>query len=609
MGPRARLSRCRKLLGLARAHWRGYAGIWLLTLASSGAALLQPWPVQILIDHVLSNRPRAAWLARATDMLPGAHSTLGAAAWIALATLTVFALDALIDVTLTVAWLRVAQRGVYDLAARLFATIQRRSIAFHAVTPVGDSLARITGDSWCIYNAATALLFTPLHALAVASSMVVILARLNPLLTLIALGAAPVLAASTLALGRKTERAKGLERQVEVQIESHLQQTLSGMRVVQTFAQEEREHGRLQRLAVESVLAHRRSALLRGLSTGAAGVVTTVTTGLVLGLGAREVLRGALSIGQLLVFMAYLTTLNAQLVNLANTYNAARGLAPSIDRVLAALDAPPDLSEPSSPVRLPASAPGLSVRFEAVTFGYVPGRSVVRGIDLEIPAGATVGIVGESGAGKSTLAALVPRLVDPTEGRILIGGTDARALTLRDLRSLVAVVFQDPMLTADSIGANIAIGRPDSGAQVIRHAAEIAGLGPVLARLEHGLGTVLGESGGTLSGGERQRVALARALIRRAPILVLDEPTSALDALGEAELFRSLRAELAGATTLIIAHRLSTVRHADRIVVLHHGQIAEQGTHRQLLHRRGLYARLWSLQGRTPMTAAVGALA
>ncbi|MEX2220008.1 MAG: ABC transporter ATP-binding protein [Phycisphaerales bacterium] len=591
--PRARW---RRLLQLGRPRWRGYVLIWALTLVSSGVALLQPWPVKVLVDHILGSQPPPAWAAGAVAAGPGA-----AVALVAAATLLLFVLDALVDVALTLSWVRVAQRSVYDLAAATFARLQRRSIAFHAVTPVGDSLSRITGDSWCIYNAATALLFAPLHALLVGGAMVAVLLRMSPTLTAVALAAAPLLAVTSVILGRRAERARGAERQIESRIESHIQQTLTGIRVVQTFAQEDRTHGRFRELAGTAILAHRRSAIVAALSSGSAGILTTLGTGAVLGLGAWEVIGGRLTLGALLVFLAYLATLNAQLVALATAYTTARGLSASIDRALVALDAPEEVPQLTSAPPLAIAPAGGSVVFENVRFGYLPGRPVLDGVSLDIPAGATVAVVGASGAGKTTLALLVPRLLDPWSGRILISGTDTRLVGLASLRRQVAVVLQEPMLLAGTIAANIALGRPDAAREEVARAAGDAGLAALLASLPAGLDTVIGEGGATLSGGEKQRIAIARALLKDAPILILDEPTSALDAATESGILRALDRLRRGRTTLVIAHRLSTIRSADLVAVLHGGAIAELGAHDELLRRDGHYARLWRLHAAPPL--------
>lgn len=609
MSARRRPSRWGRLLGLSRPYWRGYTRIWVLTLASSAVGLAHPWPVQVLVDHVLGGVPAPAWLASLRATLPGGGGVGGAVAWIAAAGLVIFAIDALVDVLLTMSWLRTAQRAVYELAARLFGRIQRRSIAFHASHPVGDSVSRITGDSWCLYNAATSLLFTPMHAIVVGGVMVWVLARLDTTLTLAALCAAPLLAVSSLALGRRAERAKGLERQIESRIESHVQQSLTGIRVVQAFAQEEREHGRFTELAGHAVRAQRRSALIAALSSGSAGLLMTIGTGAVLGLGALRVLDERLTIGGLLVFLAYLSVLNTQHVSLATSYTTARGVAASLDRVLEVLDAPEEVPERPDATPLSVPAGGAPVCFRGVTFGYTSGRPVLRGIDLEIPAGTTLAIVGATGSGKSTLASLVPRLADVWEGGVLVAGRDVREYRVASLRRQVAIALQDPMLLEDTLAANIALGRPDASRGEVEAAAHAAALDAVIAALPDGLDSLIGGGGATLSGGERQRVALARALLKEAPILILDEPTSALDAQTEARLADSLASGRSGRTTIIIAHRLATVRSADQIAVLDQGRITEIGSHEELLRRGGAYAALWAAQSGAERPAAAGVVA
>jgi ATP-binding cassette, subfamily B, bacterial len=590
--------RWRRVLSLARPQWRGYAVMWALTMTSSGVLLLQPWPIQMLVDHVLAGRPLPVRLAAFLAQLPGTDSTIGIAAWIALGSLGIFILSSIIDVALTFCWLYIAQKGVYTLASDVFARLQRRSPVFHSVTPVGESLRRITGDSWCIYNAVGSLIFTPLHALLVGGLMIVVLMGMNTMLTLVALAAAPLLAVTSLALGRRAEQTRGVERQIQGQIESHLQQTLAGMRVVQTSAQGGREHNRFLSLAGDAVVAHRRSAMVSALAAGSAGLATAAGTGLVLGLGAHEVLAERLTLGQLLVFLAYIGLLNGQFIRLATAYTTLRGLAPSIDRIAAVLDAPPEIIEHPDAEEITAAG-ALDISIDQLSFEYLPGRPVLREITLDVPAGATLAIVGPSGSGKSTLAMLLCRLMDPTRGRIAIGGTDLRRATIDSVRASVAASFQEPMLFADTIAGNIALGRPEASMSEIRAAGAAAGLEGVVQRLPRGYETVLGRSGGTVSGGEQQRIGIARALLMNAPILVLDEPSSALDAGTEARLLRSLQTG-PPRTTVIIAHRLSTIRNADVIAVLESGRLAELGTHQQLIQRGGLYARLWQVQeGRT----------
>jgi ATP-binding cassette subfamily B protein/subfamily B ATP-binding cassette protein MsbA len=485
---------------------------------------------------------------------------------------------------------------VYELAGDVLRALQKRSVLFHHHTPIGDSISRVMVDSFGLQATLNALIFAPLHATVLTVAMAVVLLKINAGLGLASLIAAVSMTMASRLLGRSIRRSTREARDAESQLQSHLHQALSGVAIVQAFVGERRERLRFEDYADDIVRKHGRSAILGRLNQLGYGLPGAIGTAIILWLGAGLDLDGELKVGTLLLFMTYLGALTAQVRILAGIYGALQGSRAFIDRVLEVLDAAPEVIEHPA-ARTIGRARG-HVCLVDVSFGYEPDRLVLEGVDLEARPGETVALVGRSGAGKTTLLSLVSRMFDPVSGAVLLDGHDIRGLTLHSLREQVAVVLQEPFLFPVSIAENIAYGRPDATRADIEAAARTANAHDFITELPDGYETVVGERGGTLSGGQRQRVSIARALLKDAPVLVLDEPTSALDPVSERLLLDALKRLMAGRTTLMIAHRLSTVRDADKIVVMDAGKVLEVGTHRTLLRRKGAYAGMYAAQDR-----------
>jgi ATP-binding cassette subfamily B protein/subfamily B ATP-binding cassette protein MsbA len=380
------------------------------------------------------------------------------------------------------------------------------------------------------------------------------------------------------------------------------EQTLTAIPVVQAFAREEFEDRRFRALSQRTVAAYLRAVGSQLQFKVGVGVVLAVGTAAVMWVGGLRVQgsgfgvqEGGLTVGGLLVLLAYLASLYAPLETLAYLSTSYANASAGARRVFAVLDEATELSEESGAA--PLDEVRGTVRWENVTFGYREGTEVLREVSLEVEVGKMLAVVGPTGAGKSTLVSLVPRLIDPWGGRVNIDGRDVRSMRLADVRGLVSMVLQEPFLLPLTVAENIAYGRPGASREEVERAAGAANADSFIRKLAKGYDTVIGERGVTLSGGERQRLAIARAILKDAPILILDEPTASLDAGTEALVMEALGRLMAGRTVIVIAHRLSTVRRADRVAVLEGGRVVQVGTHEELVKAEGLYRTLTQLQG------------
>ncbi len=588
-----------RILSYALRRWPVLLLILGLNLGLAAVTALQPWPLKILVDYALGHTEAVpAWLSSGLHSLSLDFTPATLVITAGVASLGIFGLNCALDFGSAWIWLATGQRMVYQLAADLFHRLQRRSLSLHSRSPVGDSLSRLTGDAYCVYTVNYNLLIAPGQHLFTLLSVSAVAWRLEPRLTLITLTVAPLMSASALFFGPRLKRRARQNRELQSLLTSFVHQTFTALPLVQAFSAEARNRRQFQQLAQDTIAVSQVSALLQRAFESVNGFILIIGTAVVLYSGGQRVLSGSLSIGSLIVFLAYLQSLQTAFTGLLGIYSGLKSAEASLERVLTVFDSADDVREApgARPLPAPAAGPRGHVRLEDVTFGYQPSQPVLRHITLDARPGETVALVGRTGAGKSTLAALIPRFFDPWQGRVLVDGVDVRTVQLASLRARIALVLQEPFLLPLSVAENIAYGRPGASREEIIAAAVAASADEFIERLPDGYDTVLGERGATLSGGQRQRLAIARALLKDAPVLILDEPTAALDAQTEGLLLAALERLMAGRTTFIIAHRLATIQRATRIVVLEDGRITESGSQEELLAQRGRYFELYSRQ-------------
>ena len=552
----------------------------------AGFNLLKPWPLQLVIDNVLGSKPvTLAWLAGLTP---------GALLVVACVGLVVVNLAAgLIELLHNYTTIAMGQRMVNDLRGALYGHLQRLSLAFHSRQRVGDLMYRITADSFAVQTMIMNGLLPILSAIVLLAGMLMVLLPLDPMLTLVSLTIVPLLFALIAIFNRKISDLATEVRERESHVYTVVQWAMSAVKLVQAFTREEDEYRRFMGASRASLGATLRLYSWQTLYSGAVNALIAIGTALVVYVGARSVMSGSLSLGELIVFITYLAQLYGPVNQITQSWGLIAGARIGAKRCFEILDTEPDLKDGTR--SFPPEGARGEVEWREVTFRYRPEMPVLRGVDLRIAAGMKVAVVGATGAGKSTLLGLLPRFFDPTTGAALIDGIDVREYRLKSLRSQIAMVLQPPLVFPISVRDNIAYGKPGASDAEIEDAAKNARIHDLVVSLPQGYGTVLGD-GATLSEGEKQRLTIARAILRDAPILVLDEPTSALDVETEALVMEGIGRLTKGRTTFIIAHRLSTVRSADLILVLRDGKIAEQGSFAELMRRGGVFAELYNTQ-------------
>jgi ATP-binding cassette subfamily B protein/subfamily B ATP-binding cassette protein MsbA len=563
-------------------------------LVKVGLDVLRPWPMLFLIDYVLRGKTMPTLLANVVAALPGMHDRPHLVSWAVIATVVLFLLSWLVNVATAYANISLGQRMTYDLAADLFTKFQQLSLRFHTSKSVGDSIRRVTADCACVSTIVKDALLPVLSSAVTLAAIFLVMWRIDAPLTLLAIAVAPYMALVFRVYAQPMMDRSYAQQEAEGRIYEMVEQTFSAMPIVQAFSREPANEQQFNATTAQAMAATLAATRVQMQFKFLIGLATALGTAGILWIGTQHALRGELSVGAIVAFLYYLSALYTPLEAIMYTTSTIQGASGSARRVLEIFQTEADVRDSAGATALPKIQG--EVRFENVTFGYEKERPVLRGISFAAKPGETIALVGATGAGKSTLVSLIPRFTDPWQGRVLIDDHDLKGLTLKSLRRQIAVVLQEPFLFPLSIAENIAYGQPHATMRDIMAAARDANAHDFIERLPQKYDTVIGERGATLSGGERQRLSIARAFLKNAPILILDEPTSALDATTEHSLLQALERLTAGRTTFIIAHRLTTVRRATRILVLDQGAIVESGPQDELLAVNGIYARFHRLQ-------------
>ena len=582
----------RRTLSYYRPFWVQTSLALLLSLGVTALNLLKPWPFKYIVDGILSpvteaTRPAHEQLQQWFGAMPGSQVIL----ILCLSMVLITFVAGLINLFSNYMLIGVGLKALLRIRTELYAYLQSLSLKFHDTRRSSDSSFRVAYDSQSIqtiYNRGFTNVFS--SGLMLVATFV-IMVKIDARLTMLSLAVVPVIVFLIHYYAKKVRTQSTTIKERESDLLATVQEGLASIRLVHAFGREDYEVGQFRRRAAESLAANMQMTMTSVVSALVVGTLMAAGTAVLYYAGSLHVMEQKLSLGDLLVFASYLLMLYSPLEQLTHTAWAMEGAAAGARRCFDILDRPDEV--PEAPDAKPLRQATGEIEFRDVDFGYSNERLILNGIQLRIRAGERVALAGGTGAGKSTLLRLVPRFYDPTRGTVSIDGHNLREVTKKSLRSHISMVLQDTVLLSTTVRENIAYGRPGATEEEIMEAARRAQAYDFIMAMPEGFASQVGERGGHLSVGQRQRIGIARAFLKDAPILLLDEPTSALDGATEQAVMAVVTELMRGRTTLIITHRLATVHGLDRIVVLEHGHVAEDGTGPELLAKNGPYAKMF----------------
>jgi ATP-binding cassette subfamily B protein len=593
-----------RILDIVRPHWKALTFALVAVLGETLTDILEPWPIKIVVDNILQSKKLPAALGNVVTGLFGqnANAIVAFAVAAVAAIAIVGAVSAYFEKYLTTS---VSQWVGHDLRRTLYHHIQRLSLAEHDEARTGDLITRVTSDIGAIQDFINSALLGILVDVMTLVGMIGVMFYLNWRFTLIALSVSPALFLVVFYYTRRIKQASRAVRKQEGILLSVVQEVLTSIRVVKAFAREDYEEERFATESLANVEAGLQARAIKAKLSPLVEVIVALGTCLVLWYGARLAMAGELSAGVLIVFLLYLGKMYKPMRDLSKMTDTVSKAMVGRERIQEVLDIESQVRDAPGARQAPRFKG--QIEFRNVSFSYGSGKQILDDVSFTIEPGQVAAIVGPSGAGKTTIVSLIPRFYDPVSGEVRIDGTDIRRYRLKSVRDQISFVLQDTLLFRATIWENIAYGKPDFSPGEIRRAAELADAHAFIEAMPDGYDTMVGERGVSLSGGQRQRIAIARAVIRDTPILILDEPTSGLDAASEQAVIKALDALMKGRTSVVIAHHLGTIRHADVIFVIDDFALVEQGTHEELLARNGVYAEMHRIQN--PDEAAITATA